>query len=502
MNAARTLVRTPPAKTSQPQRARTVAYRPAPVATAWRPMVQAKLRVGAVDDPLEREADRAADAVMGGAGAGALTPAIVPAAQRKCAACEAEDEAPIQRKCAACGANHGLGAATAAASAVASGGRPLSPDLRAYFEPRFGRPLGNVRLHDHPGARAAADGIGAQAFTVGNDIAFAGGAYAPQSHAGRRLIAHELAHTIQQAPFIARQPAPPAPPFYRKRFQERGGGGTTDFEETVQVQPAPQGMAIVGSVNRRVIAPAVGGQAEQEVHHGQVNNIRFDPDCNLVVPFRIQFQQRPTAQSNTSCQSPPSATAAPALSAAQVKSISDRYIAAMNEGLNGWYSVMVEGCDQPCAGKPIPIRVMVSEVTTNPDRTIDIVPRGGRGDAGTICANAFTPSFAVHEGGHQALGAPDEYREEDPAVLATSPQWGRKERVRDDLSYMNDQNGYGRFVQFHERHFRFAQAFMEAVFSGQGCTVSLKSEKPIQLDFRLDIGVGGGAQFEIGRAHV
>jgi hypothetical protein len=74
MNAGQALARTPPAKASQPQRSHTVARRPGPVATAWRPMVQAKLRVGAVDDPLEREADRAADAVMGGAGAGALTP--------------------------------------------------------------------------------------------------------------------------------------------------------------------------------------------------------------------------------------------------------------------------------------------------------------------------------------------------------------------------------------------------------------------------------------------
>ena len=489
MNVVQTFAaRATVARAGEPRRHKNVAHEP-------RPVIQPKLRVGAVDDPLEREADRAAEAVVAGRGGGALFAATAPVAQRKCAACEAEekarDEPPIQRKCAGCGAVKEP-ATDAAANAVTSGGRPLSPDLRAYFEPRFGQSLGMVRVHDHPRASAAADGIGARAFTIGNDIAFAGGAYSPQSKDGRRLIAHELAHTIQQAPFIARQPAPP--PFYQKRYQERGGGGETDFEETVQVRPAQQGMSIVGSVNRRVIAPAVGGQPPQEVHHGQVNNIRFDPDCNVVIPFHVQFQQRATAQSPTSCQSPPPATAVPALSGPQVRSISDRYIAAMNEGLNGWFAVMVEGCNQPCAGKPIPIKVVASEVTSNPDQPVDIVPRGGRGDSGTICANAFTPSFAVHEGGHQALGAPDEYHEVDPAVLATSPQWGRSERVRNDLSYMNDQNGYGRFVQFHERHFRFVQAFMEAVFAGQGCTISLKPLKSPQLDFRLNLGFGGGAQ--------
>jgi len=158
-------------------------------------MAQAKLRVGAVDDPLEREADRAADAVMGGAGAGALTPAIIPAAQRKCAACEAEDEAPIQRKCAACGRESAMAPARAetAAAAVSHGGAPLSRDLRAYFEPRFGRDLSDVRVHTHPTGAEAARGIGAKAYTLGPDIAFATGEYAPGTTAGRHLIAHELA---------------------------------------------------------------------------------------------------------------------------------------------------------------------------------------------------------------------------------------------------------------------------------------------------------------------
>ncbi|MBU3078998.1 eCIS core domain-containing protein [Sphingomonas quercus] len=452
-----------------------------------RPPIQARLRVGSATDPLEHEADRVADAVMAGAPAGALTTAAMPAPQRKCAACKAEEEPAVQRKCATCGGTHG--SAEAAAGALSSGGRPLPTALRRYFEPRFGRSLGDVRVHDHAAARSAADGIGAHAYTWGRDIGFAAGAYRPHAPDGRCLIAHEIAHTIQQAPFIARQAAVP---FYRRTFAERGGGGTTDFEETVQVQPAPQGTSIVGSVDRRVLAPAAGGQPQQAVHTGRVNNIRFDPDCKVVVPYRIQFLQSPTAGSNTSCQSPPSATAVPALPAAQVTAIANQYLAAMNSGLNGRFSLVVEGCNQPCTGKPIPIVIDARSAATGADRVVNIVPRGGRADAGTICANNFQPSLAVHEGGHQALGAPDEYQERSPQVLAAMPQWGRPERVRTDLSYMNNQDGYGRFVQFHERHFRFAQAFLEAVFQGQGCKVSLKNEQPIRPDFRLDLSLGGG----------
>jgi hypothetical protein len=93
------------------------------------------------------------------------------------------------------------GGSTVAASTIASrlgGGRPLGHATRDYFEPRFGADFGHVRVHDHSEAHQAAAGISAKAFTVGQNIAFANGQYAPGTKAGRGLIAHELAHTIQQ----------------------------------------------------------------------------------------------------------------------------------------------------------------------------------------------------------------------------------------------------------------------------------------------------------------
>jgi hypothetical protein len=161
-----------------------------------KPLVQAKLRIGPVDDPLEREADRVSDVVTGGGAVGPLGRTSSGAAQRMCAECEAEEQETLQRKCAACGHEGQLGMKPA--DAVGHGGRPLSAPARAYFEPRFGRDLSQVKVHTHDRAASAAAAINARAYTLGNDIAFAPGEYRPFSPTGQRLLAHELAHVVQQ----------------------------------------------------------------------------------------------------------------------------------------------------------------------------------------------------------------------------------------------------------------------------------------------------------------
>jgi hypothetical protein len=88
--------------------------------------------------------------------------------------------------------------AEAASVAIAQGGRPLSPAERAYFEPRFGRDFSDVRVHDEPFVHPAVRAINARAFTLGTHIAFGRGEYRLETPESRRLLAHELAHTIQQ----------------------------------------------------------------------------------------------------------------------------------------------------------------------------------------------------------------------------------------------------------------------------------------------------------------
>src|SRR5262249_5159024 len=105
----------------------------------------------------------------------------------------------------------------------------------------------------------------------------------------------------------------------------------------------------------------------------------------------------------------------------------------------------------------------------------------------------FDPGFATHEGGHQVLGLGDEYQERDPTILAAQPVWGRPERVRTDLTPMGERHDFGRFALYQERHFRFAQVFLEAVYRGQGCTVNLEELRGPPVDFRVDLGFGGAS---------
>lgn len=85
-------------------------------------------------------------------------------------------------------------------------GRPLEAPVRAGMERSFGHSFRDVRIHDSPEAASIARSLGARAFAVGDDVAFAAGQYRPDTLYGRVLLAHELAHTIQQ-----RGGGPPGP---------------------------------------------------------------------------------------------------------------------------------------------------------------------------------------------------------------------------------------------------------------------------------------------------
>jgi len=160
------------------------------------PHLQAKLEIGAVNDPLEAEADRVADHVMR-----MPEPVAHPAdssgvVQRKCAECEEEDKKLRPKS---------NGAVPAAAEAppivhevLNTPGQPLDAAARTFFEPRFDRSLEPVRIHASARASESARAVGARAFTVGNNIVFGSTEYAPTTNAGRHLLAHELAHVAQQ----------------------------------------------------------------------------------------------------------------------------------------------------------------------------------------------------------------------------------------------------------------------------------------------------------------
>jgi hypothetical protein len=151
--------------------------------------------VGAADDPLEREADRVADRVMSMQPIGTVGTSTIATAQRKCTSCD--EEKRLQRKPA--GASSPSIAPISVSATISTPGSALDPQTRAFFEARFARDLGGVRVHDDATADASARSIGARAYTVGEHVAFKHGEYAPSTNAGRRLLAHELAHVVQQS---------------------------------------------------------------------------------------------------------------------------------------------------------------------------------------------------------------------------------------------------------------------------------------------------------------
>jgi hypothetical protein len=81
---------------------------------------------------------------------------------------------------------------------VSAHGSPLDPHIRAGYETRFQHDFGNVRVHSDAEAARSASNLHALAYTVGRDIVFGSGLYAPSSAEGRKLIAHELTHIVQQ----------------------------------------------------------------------------------------------------------------------------------------------------------------------------------------------------------------------------------------------------------------------------------------------------------------
>ncbi len=80
-----------------------------------------------------------------------------------------------------------------------SSGEPLDAATRSFFEPRFGHEFNQVRVHTDTKAAESARAVNASAYTMGKHVVFGSGQYAPSTMDGRRLIAHELAHVVQQA---------------------------------------------------------------------------------------------------------------------------------------------------------------------------------------------------------------------------------------------------------------------------------------------------------------
>lgn len=174
--------------------------------------LQTKISIDTSNDPLEQEADRVADKVL----AGPTPPAVRSAALR------------MQRFTGQTTENAAM-APTSVDRVLKGPGRQLDPALRQDMEGRFGHDFSQVRVHTGSDAEQSAQDVNAHAYTVGKHIVFGAGRFSPDSHKGRRLLVHELAHVVQQSGsccYLARQPA-----------NRSLGDIAEDFKKEVNVEP-------------------------------------------------------------------------------------------------------------------------------------------------------------------------------------------------------------------------------------------------------------------------
>lgn len=144
-------------------------------------LIQPKLRIGSPDDKYEQEADRIAEQIMVAPAYPVSSGGVPPRIQRYTG--ESNDTETVS---------------ASVDRALASPGKPLDPKLQWDMEQRFGHDFSQVRIHTDRSAEQSARELNANAYTVRHNIVFGAGQYAPEMHEGRRLIAHELTHTIQQ----------------------------------------------------------------------------------------------------------------------------------------------------------------------------------------------------------------------------------------------------------------------------------------------------------------
>lgn len=171
------------------------AYAPAPS------LLQTKLALGTPGDIHEQEADRVADQVMR-----MPEPQRASAAEVPVRAGAQNSAARVQTKSAQANDSGGAAAPPIVHEVLRSPGQPLDAATRAFMEPRFRRDFGDVRVHANAKAAESARMIDARAYTLGRDVVLGAGASVSGGH-GRALVAHELAHVMQQDhATIRRQP--------------------------------------------------------------------------------------------------------------------------------------------------------------------------------------------------------------------------------------------------------------------------------------------------------
>ena len=414
-------------------------------------------------------------------------------------------------------------------------GEPLSPGVRADLEPRFQADFSTVRVHADETASTSADQLGARAYTVGQHIVFGANRFAPDTAAGRELLAHELSHTIQQgqvtgvpsgttsrhdgAEAAARHQgaqalagatpsiAPSAPAIARDEGTAEVVDTTTQFQQ--------QGSVFSATMRRdqyRTHAEAQQARQAQQAQQAQAQQVPVPQAMDtgfakvsmdsatgaLTIPVTVAV--RAAIPADTGSSRPASAGK---ISPAKVNEIANRFIAECNDGLNNWFTLYVPPCQGVAfAGRELPIKVQVTRSNAGtPDFTVAVSPLAGRSWVShgsqlvlLYAGDGLSSGTMRHEGAHMTLGVPDEYRETDAALRKQAPLQKSDERVQHDWTLAGDEEAWGIFSVLRERHFSFVPVFVKQVLASLGhpeCVPVLHEVKRPQPHLlRLSLGEG------------
>jgi hypothetical protein len=181
-----------------------------------------------------------------------------------------------------------------------SPGQPLDPTPRALLEPRFGHDFSKVRVHADDKAAESARAVEASAYTVGNEVVFGAGQYAPHTNSGRQLLAHELSHTLQQGAASATIPHRLMVGAPNNQFEQEAAAASTAVRQGA-VEASPRVSAVAPQVQRQgptvqpIAPPTVQPIVPTKLITSEVEDVTFPEDDEITLDKRIASRQNQAA---------------------------------------------------------------------------------------------------------------------------------------------------------------------------------------------------------------
>lgn len=336
---------------------------------------------------------------------------------------------------------------------IKSAGESLPNEVRNFYEPRFGHDLSNVKIHTDSVAAKSARSINALAYTSGNNIVFSNDQFSPHTDSGKKLLAHELTHVVQQGNLKQQN----VQLIQRTEFSPWSGQTGTDVPSTYS--------SANGVISERVQRTG-------------------DPNFAVPMPSLLEFNTNTCSLTSTmEINFVPETNAANRLTTEQFDEAKARILQIGNTRLNGWILIRAGNetpCPVNCRNHDISVRIVAAEGTGAYADTVMLGKNYERENAGHIAGNSSEWTI-WHEMGHIVLGASDEYAEEGrPAERVNESDW----------SIMASSSSYGRVGLMHSRHFFHLAAWLSRKFSG--CNFqTIEAERPIIIDWTPSLFTGG-----------